>query len=179
MGLRLGGSMRTLAVVVLLAVPAAASGEEFVCSFATGVAASLQDADWSTYGKATESSPLMLGFVVMSEAQVRKMLDHAKRANVAADVKLAQSLVDRARVTGFSGWTEGPDGYSGPITVIRGDESATLIETTATGNVTVTTLFMLEKTVDGKIPAVHSRHMSMLGRGMVSHYTGACIRKTR
>lgn len=172
--------MRTMICVTLFTLPLVARSEEFMCSFATGVTTSLEDAAWGKYEPGNESSPMMLGYiVVMSEDQVRKMLYAAKQTKDAKGIALTRALVERAEVTGFSGWVEGADGYAGPLTVIRGNESATFVEATAVGNVTMTTLYTEQRTADGRIPAVHSRHMSVLGRGLVSHYTGACIRKTK
>jgi hypothetical protein len=57
------------------------------------------------------------------------------------------------------------------VTLLRGDNSFHFVESTATGNMAITTVF--HPTKGGKIFAVHSRHMNLSGP-IVSQYYGWC-----
>ena len=68
--------------------------------------------------------------------------------------------------------------FSSDIRVINGDESIHLVEKTKSGNMTITTIFLIldSKLNIKKYPFVHSRHMNMMGMPIPSQYYGYCTR---
>jgi hypothetical protein len=59
------------------------------------------------------------------------------------------------------------------LIVVDGGTVLNFLEITPTGNSTLTSVF-LKRTPDDKFPAVHARHMSMIGNAVVSNYRGLC-----
>jgi hypothetical protein len=154
--------------------------EEFTCSFGSGVSTTGKDGTFTQFERVTESSPMMLDFVVIgTERLVKEWLAKAKKNGDRNEIEKVQALVERAKLTGYGGWVEGADGFETAVLVIAGDDTLSFVETTTAGNVVTTTLLMKQRTVDGKVPAVHSRHIGMMGTGLVSQYTGGCIRRAK
>lgn len=59
------------------------------------------------------------------------------------------------------------------VLVSVGDHTINFLEITASGNQNLTTVFF-KRAKSGLFPAVHSRHIAILGEPTVSHYRGYC-----
>ena len=68
--------------------------------------------------------------------------------------------------------------FAGDIRVIKGDGSIHLFGKTESGNMTITTIFLIfdSQLNIKKYPFVHSRHMNLMGMPMPSQYYGYCTR---
>ncbi len=158
---------RIVAVVALVATlqftPLSASGQEFNCSFARGTESVLNDAAFGPNNPSVLESPLMFKFVFRSTADLKDGLATAKKNKNESGIRTISKLLDTACTTGYAGLVTGADGFSWPVIVEKGVRTITFIEVTETGNVMTTTAFVEERTVDSRIPAVHSRHSSMPG----------------
>jgi hypothetical protein len=64
-------------------------------------------------------------------------------------------------------------GGAGTVVLIAGSEALHFVELTPTGNQTVTTVF-LGTSKRGSYPAIHSRHMNLIGQPSVSQFRGYC-----
>ena len=166
----------TLAAALLFA-PQHAFGAEYSCSFARGTSALLNSATWSDYKPAAVDSPLMFTFTLDSSADLKGYLATAKQTKDTAAIKNLTKVLERSRSTGFAGLVIGADGFTWPVIATKGVRTVTFIEVTETGNVMTTTAFVEERTVDGRVPAVHSRHTSVPGGAIPSQYSGACVAK--
>jgi hypothetical protein len=61
-----------------------------------------------------------------------------------------------------------------PVTVLANEGRMHFVEVTDAGNLSVTSVFVLSRSGE-QLPAVHSRHMALLGASaVVSQYTGTC-----
>lgn len=168
--------MRLVAIALLAAAaPAALAGERYTCSFSKGVVASLDGSDWGTYKTTVESSPLIFRFGIQSREEVRAMLAKAKNAGDKQASATFTKMLEAATPTGHAGWVVGADGYQAIVQVIRGGATATFVETTVTGNVMTTTVFLDARTMGGNLQAVHSRHAAMPGGALSSQYSGGCL----
>ena len=59
------------------------------------------------------------------------------------------------------------------VTLFASEGKLNFVEVTDGGNITMTSVFALVPSGD-PMPAVHSRHMMMLGMALVSQFTGSC-----
>lgn len=68
--------------------------------------------------------------------------------------------------------------FATDVTVINGNRSIHLVEKTKSGNMAITTIFLIldSKLNLEKYPFVHSRHMSIMGMPIPSQYYGYCTR---
>ncbi len=66
-----------------------------------------------------------------------------------------------------------PDSKTGKLSVVRALNATHFIEVLVEGFMTVTTVYDFDA-AKGVYPAVHSRHMGILGAPLVAQYTGAC-----
>jgi hypothetical protein len=64
---------------------------------------------------------------------------------------------------------------SDEVLFMPGSEKMALVQITPTGNVTLTTITKPRR--DGTSFAVHTRHMWLQGRGVISHMIGECRRR--
>ena len=167
---------RIVAVVAaLLCIPLGASSQEYNCSFARGTDSVLKDAAFGAYKPSVLDSPLMFKFTFRPKADLKDGLAKAKKDKNESGTRTLSKLLDTACTTGYAGLVTGADGFSWPVIVEKGVRTITFIEVTETGNVMTTTAFVEERTVDGRIPAVHSRHSSVPGGAVTSQYSGACV----
>jgi len=170
------GAVQALAGA-LLSAPLHAFGAEYTCSFARGTEAVLEKASWGAYKPAVLESPLMFTFTFHSSADLKSYLATAKQKKNAAAIENLTKVLETSRATGYAGLVIGADGFTWPVIAAKGVRTVTFIEVTETGNVMATTAFIEERTVDGRIPAVHSRHTSVPGGAIPSQYSGACVAK--
>jgi hypothetical protein len=63
------------------------------------------------------------------------------------------------------------------IAAFAGLDILNFLEITGVGNQTLTTVFLGKRRNDAH-PAIHSRHMSILGTPVVSHFRGYCVPKS-
>jgi hypothetical protein len=168
--------MRLLTIALLASAASAAFAEDrYTCSFSKGVVVSLDGSNWGTYSATAESSPMMFRFGTVSKAEAQAMLAQAKKAGNQKATATFSKFVEAATSTGHAGWVRGADGYQATVQVIRGAETTTFVETTASGNVMTTTVFIDARTLDGKLQSVHSRHVALTGGALTSQYTGGCL----
>lgn len=78
------------------------------------------------------------------------------------------------RVVAQSARLKGTKGSS-PLKVVRAMDARHFIEVTVAGFLNITTIY--ENGVGGRgMPAVHSRHLGIIGQPLVSQYRGSCRR---
>ena len=62
------------------------------------------------------------------------------------------------------------------LRVLDGGDLVHLVEVTGAGNMNITTIYNFRDKNKGTLPAVHSRHIGLLGDPMPSQYVGLCQR---
>jgi hypothetical protein len=167
----------TLACLVFVALPDRVRADEFICSFAKGTFLNWKQpsSEWDTHVAVNEPSPLIIHVMASPEAAWQALQANAKKRRDSKSLEGLKPFLAAARLTGYSGFVKSDHNYMARVDVIWVRGVVTFIETTATGNVTSTTVFLNRKTFDGKLAAVHSRHIDMQGGPAVSQYTGACL----
>jgi hypothetical protein len=95
------------------------------------------------------------------------------KPSLTKDARMAEMVFDQLDTQKGSGRLIGNAGVEN-IQTLSGDKSIHIIEITPTRNMNITTIFAPVKKNPNLHPAVHSRHINLMGEPLTSQFVGLC-----